>query len=559
MKSLRRILPLLLVGAALGAVCFQAPAKKSVTARNLTVFNQLVKELETFYVDSIDSKKSIETAIAAMLDDVDPYTEFINEENRENFSRQTTGEYGGIGSYIQERNGAVYISGPQVGSPALEAGLRPGDKLVIIDGDSVIGIPSGEVSKKLRGTPGSTVNVTVHRPWVGADSVLTFAIPRRKIQERSVDYSGVIGDSIGYIMLSSFIDKTPDEFKEALEGIMAYPGVRGLVLDMRGNGGGLVESAIKVLGYFLPKNTEVLRTRGKEKLNEKIYRTSGKPLAPELPMVVITDPGTASAAEIVSGALQDLDRAVVIGERSFGKGLVQTTRNLPYDNLLKVTVAKYYIPSGRLIQAIDYSRRNPDGSVARIPDSLTNVFHTVAGREVRDGGGITPDVKVEHPDISRITYNLVRDQWIFDFANRYRNTHPEKPAAEPGDFAVSDTLYAEFKEFIDPARFAYDKPCELMIESIRKVTAQEGYDSDSVTAVIDQLATLLHHDLRHDLEKQRKQIEPYLSGEIVERYWQQPGRTRNVLKYDEDIAAAREILLDPTRYKSLLSKPTAKK
>lgn len=552
----KRLPNMFLVAAALVAVSFAAPAKKSVTARNLTVFNQLVKELETFYVDTIDSKKSIETAIAAMLDDVDPYTEFISEENRDVFSQQTTGEYGGIGSFIMERDGAVFISEPQLGSPALEAGLRHGDKIVAIDGDSVIGTPSAEVSKRLRGTPGTTVSVTVSRPWIGADSMLTFAVPRRKIQGRSIDWSGILPDSIGYIMLSSFIDKTPEEFREALAPIVATPGVRGLVLDMRGNGGGLVESAIKVLGYFLPKNTEVLRTRGKEKINEKIYRTTGKPIALNLPLVIITDGGTASSAEIVTGAMQDLDRAVVIGERSFGKGLVQTTRTLPYDNLLKVTVAKYYIPSGRLIQAIDYSHRNPDGSVARIPDSLTNVFKTRAGREVRDGGGITPDVAVSHPDISRITYNLVRDHWIFDFANRFRALHPDFPAPSPAEFLVTDSIYSEFKSFIDPTRFAYDKPCEMMIESIRKVTAQEGYDSDSVKIVIDQLAELLHHDLSHDLDKQRPQIAPYLSGEITERYWQQPGRTRNVLNYDPDIAEARAILLDPARYKSLLEAPT---
>ncbi len=329
---------------------------------------------------------------------------------QEDFKTMTTGEFGGIGSYIVQRDGNVYISGPHKDSPAHKAGLRAGDLIIAIDGDTMLGKSHTFVSDRLKGTPGTDLTVKVKRPYV-ADSIIEVPMTRAKIKIASVPYYGVEKGDIGYIALNTYSESTADEVKKAVTGLTANPAVKALVLDLRGNVGGLVESAVKVVGNFVPKGTEVLRTKGKGVLNEKVYKTTSAPIAPEIPLVVLIDGETASSAEITAGALQDLDRAVIIGNRSYGKGLVQTTRDIPYEGMLKVTVAKYYIPSGRLIQAIDYSRRNPDGSVSRIPDSLTNTFTTAHGRVVRDGGGISPDIDVEYPSLSRLTYNIMSDFW----------------------------------------------------------------------------------------------------------------------------------------------------
>lgn len=524
-------------------------SKKVDISRNLDIFNALYKELQTFYVDSIDAEKSINTAIGAMLDDIDPYTEYIPAKEQEQFRSMTSGEYGGIGSVIQETDRGVIISDPYEGSPARLAGLRPGDLIVMIDGDSTAGWRSSKVSEHLKGQSGTNVKVTVNRPYAD-DSILTFDIRRAKIQIPSVPYYGMLRDHTGYIVLNTFSEKSYPEVREAVEALKKQ-GAQRLILDLRGNGGGLVESAVQILGIFLPKGTTVLNTRGKGVLNEKVYKTSVKPVDTEIPLAVLIDGASASASEIVTGALQDLDRAVVLGNRSYGKGLVQSTRQLPYDGLLKVTVAKYYIPSGRLIQAIDYSHRNPDGSVARIPDSLTSVFKTAGGREVRDGGGITPDITVELPEVNRLTFNVVRDNWAFDFATRYAATHDTIPA--PQDFVITDTIYEEFKSFIDPARFNYDKVCETAVDQLRKIAETEGYMNDSTSRQFDILASMLKHDLRHDLDINRKAISPYLAGEIVNRYYFNRGEIINSLREDVVVDSALSVLGGP-RYAEILKK-----
>lgn len=525
-------------------------SRKSDIARNLDIFNAIYKELQTFYVDSIDAEKSINTAINAMLNDIDPYTEYIPAKEQEQFRTMTTGEYAGIGSMIQQTPRGVIISEPYEGSPAHKVGLKPGDLIVMIDNDSVLGWESAKVSEKLKGTNGTMLRVLVNRPYVGADSMLTFDIKRAKIQIPSVPYAGMLRDNIGYIGLNTFSEKSYPEVRDALETLLK-DGAKGIILDLRGNGGGLVESAVQILGLFLPKGTTVLNTRGKGVLNEKVYKTSVQPLDTKIPLAVLVDGGSASASEIVTGAIQDLDRGVVIGNRSFGKGLVQSTRQLPYDGMLKVTVAKYYIPSGRLIQAIDYSHRNPDGSVARIPDSLTSVFHTAGGREVRDGGGITPDITIEYPEVNRLTYNVVRDNWAFDFANRYAAAHESIPA--PEDFEITDEIYDEFKQSIDPSRFEYDKVCESAVDQLRKIAEAEGYMNDSTSAQFDILAGMLRHDLNHDLDINRKNIAPYLAEEIVSRYYFQRGERRNALRDDRTVDSALTVLTSP-RYASILSK-----
>ncbi|MCF0204606.1 MAG: S41 family peptidase, partial [Muribaculaceae bacterium] len=360
-------------------------------ARNLTTFNDLYKELITHYVDSINAEKSITTAINAMLDDVDPYTEYFPAKEQEDFQVVSTGEYGGVGSYITERDGYVYFSEPYQGSPAAKNGVRAGDKIIMIDNDSTKGWSNEKVSAALKGLPNTNVRIVVERPYV-KDSIITFNITREKIEINPVAYYGVERGNIGYIMLTTFNEKAAREVKKAVLELLADQRVKGLVLDLRGNGGGLIEQAVQIADFFVPKGVTVVETKGKVPEQNRAYKTTQEPIAPKIPIAVLTDGGTASASEIVAGALQDLDRGVIIGGRSYGKGLVQTTRPLPFDAMLKVTVAKYYIPSGRLIQAIDYSKRASDGSVERIPDSLTHVFTTAHGRQVRDGGGITPDI-----------------------------------------------------------------------------------------------------------------------------------------------------------------------
>ncbi len=516
-------------------------SKKSEISRNLDIFNALYKELQTFYVDSIDAEKSINTAIAAMLNDIDPYTEYFSSKEQDKFRTMTTGEYGGIGSIIQQSDKGVIVSEPYEGSPAQLAGLRPGDIFLMIDGDSVTGLTSDKVSEKLKGQSGSMLKLVMKRHWV-TDSILEFDIKRGKIQMPSVPYYGMIRPGVGYISFTTFSEKSYPEVRAAVERLISE-GAKSLILDMRGNGGGLVESAVDILGLFLPKGTTVLTTRGKGVLNEKVYRTSVSPIDTKIPLVVLVDGGTASSAEIVTGALQDLDRAVIIGNRSFGKGLVQSTRELPYDGLLKVTVAKYYIPSGRLIQAIDYSHRNPDGSVARIPDSLTNVFKTAGGREVRDGGGITPDIKIEYPEVNRLTYNVVRDNWAFDFANKYAATHDTVPS--PETFEVTDEIYGQFKDFIDPKRFNYDKVCENAVDQLREIAKIEGYMNDSTKAQFDILASMLKHDLGHDLDINRKNLSPYIAREILNRYYFNKGEIIYSLRDDEAIDSAVTVLTTP--------------
>lgn len=521
---------------------------EAAIARNLDTFNTLYKELNTFYVDTIDTEKSIQTAINAMLGELDPYTEYLPASEQEDFRTMTTGEYGGIGSYIMRYKDSVLISEPYEDSPAARAGLIPGDVIIKIDNDSTIGWTSEQVSNKLKGQANSTLQVVVSRPYVGE---LTFNITREKIRMNSVPYYGVVRDSIGYIALSSFTENSPSEVREALLALKKEPGVKSIVLDLRGNPGGILESAVQIVGMFVPKGTQVLQQRGRVIQNDKTYKTTQDPIDDKIPLVVFIDGASASASEITAGALQDLDRAVVIGSRSFGKGLVQSTRPLPFDGILKVTIAKYYIPSGRLIQAIDYSHRNPDGSVARIPDSLTTVFKTAHGREVRDGGGITPDIKVEYPEMTRLYFNIVRDNWAFNYATRFAHEHDT--IASPEEFVITDSIYADFKKFIDPSEFKYDKVCEDGLEKLKKVAEVEGYMNDSTRAQFDVMAKLLKHDLNKDLDTHRKEISGILAMEILKRYYYQRGQAIESLKNDVCLDEVVKLFGKPGEYYRILN------
>lgn len=528
----------------------------AAVARSLDIFNTLYKELNTFYVDTIDAQKTIENAINAMLDDIDPYTEYIPAKETDEFMTLSTGEYGGIGSYIMERTidgkKSVYISGPYEGSPAARAGMRAGDRIIMIDNDSTTGWSSDQVSKRLKGQANTHLTVTVVRPY-DEDSVKTFNLTRETISVNPVPYYGVTRDNIGYICLTTFNEKSAQQVRDAVIELKKNPKVKNIVLDLRGNGGGIVEGAIQIVGCFVPKGTQVLQMRGREKSSERTYKTTVDPVDTEIPLAVLIDGGSASASEITAGALQDLDRAVIIGARSFGKGLVQSTRTLPYDGMLKVTIAKYYIPSGRLIQEVDYGNRNDDGTFKKTTtDSTARVFHTAHGREVLEGGGIMPDIKVEPRELKRIVYNIMRDRWDFDFATKYVAEHRQE-IANPADFEVTDEIFNEFKAFINPEKFEYDKVCEQQLATLRKTAKAEGYMNDSTEAQFDRLEALLKHDLDHDLDLHRSDIAYLLGQEIMDRTHYQRGQVQNSIKQDEYIDKAKEMFDKPGEFARLLN------
>ena len=569
MKKTLKILVWSCLAIALAAPCAMAGSDDNVNddaavARNLDIFNSLYKELNTFYVDTINAQKAIENAINAMLNEIDPYTEYIPAVEADEFMTMSTGEYGGIGSYLTERtvNGkkGVYISGPYEGSPAARVGLRAGDRIIVIDGDSTTGWTSDKVSKRLRGQANTHLTLTVVRPY-DEDSIKTFSFNRETISVNPVPYYGVTRDNIGYIGLTTFNEKSAQQVREAVIELKKDPRVKGIVLDLRSNGGGIVEGAIQIVGCFVPKGTQVLVMRGRDKSSERTYKTTVDPVDTEIPLAVIIDGGSASASEITAGALQDLDRAVIIGNRSFGKGLVQSTRSLPYDGMLKVTIAKYYIPSGRLIQEVDYGNRNADGSYKKTTtDSTARVFHTAHGREVREGGGIDPDLKVEPRELKRIVYNIMRDHWDFDFATKYVAEHGQDIPA-PADFQVTDEIFNEFKAFINPEKFEYDKVCEQQLAALRKTATAEGYMNDSTKAQFDRLEALLKHDLDHDLDLHRRDISYLLGQEIMDRLYYQRGQVQNSIKDDEFLDKAKEMFDKPGEYARILnikSKPTKK-
>lgn len=530
-----------------------APAGKSdrrdfEVSRNLDIFNSLFKELNLFYVDTINAEKAIGDGVNAMLSRLDPYTEYIPEKDKDDFFVSTTGEYAGIGSIIVERDNAVYISEPYEGMPAQLAGLRPGDKIVMIDNDSVKGWKSSSVSERLKGPANTKLRVTVERP--GVEGTLSFDITRKKVHMPAVPYYDVVCDSVGYIYLNSFTDSAADEVKRALQDLKRR-GVTSLVLDLRGNGGGILEQAVQIVNLFVPKGVEVLSTRGRNKQMDKIYKTTQEPVDEHIPLAVLIDGGTASSSEIVAGSLQDLDRAVIIGSRSFGKGLVQSTRPLPYNGILKVTIARYYIPSGRLIQAIDYSHRNPDGSVARIPDSLTHEFKTAHGRIVRDGGGIKPDIETSVERRGNISYYLMRDFYFFDYANRYVAQHDTIAPAK--EFVLPDSVYNDFKAFVKSKNFKYDKQSERILADLKEVAKFEGYFDENTQKQFEALEASLNHDLDRDLETFRDEIRQLLSIEIVKRYYYQKGEVIESIKNDKDLTEACAVLNDNARYSQILN------
>lgn len=522
-------------------------------SKSLDIFASLFKEVQLNYVDTLDAKKAIDTAIYAMLDEIDPYTNYFPSEDSEELSRMATGEYGGVGSIINKgRDGRIRFSEPYANTPSKKAGIIAGDIILRIDTTEITPKHTVQtVSDLLRGTPGTHLSVDVCRPYA-SDSLMTFEIVREKIKTPVVPYFGLVGpeNNIGYISLTSFTDNAFNETKKALTQLLNR-GAQSLVLDLRGNPGGLLESAVNIAGLFLPKGTEIVRTRGRNSENEKVYKTEHKPIAPKLPLAVLIDESSASSAEILAGAIQDLDRGVIIGNRSYGKGLVQTSRQLPYDAYVKITVAKYYIPSGRLIQAIDYSRRNSDGSVARTPDSLTTVYKTLHGRQVRDGGGITPDVKADPLRSNRLLYTLQSEGLDIDYATRFAAQNPTICPA--GQFEITDSIFNDFVEFIVPQNLEYENDYPKALEALRKVIDDEGYLNDSVNANIQALEQSLKRDIRSDLNLNREPISYILTDNIVARYYDRAGAIEATLRFNRPLQEAIRILSNRKEYDKLLS------
>ena len=526
--------------------------------KSLDVFNSVFKELDMFYVDSIDPKEIVEYGIRAMLSKTDPYTEYYPEEDN-TLKEMTSGKFGGIGSVIRyyKPRKRVAIVEPSEGHPAAEAGLKAGDIIMEINGkdmaqgDRIPNDLTSYVSDNLRGEPGTLCVIKVERPTSDSTYVpMEFKITRGTIRTNPVPYYGMLNDSIGFIYISTFsVEGCSKEIKRAFIELKQQ-GATSMVLDVRSNGGGLLSEAVNVVNFFVPKGKEIVKTKGKFKQMDYAYRTTNEPIDLEIPMAVLVDGGTASAAEILSGSLQDLDRAVVIGNRTYGKGLVQTLRNLPYNSSMKITTAKYYIPSGRCVQAIDYSKRNADGSIARTPDSLTTVFHTAAGREVRDGGGIRPDIEVKMDKTPNILFYLVNDDMIFDYATQYVIKHPTIAKVE--DFQLTDADYADFKEMLKKRDFTYDRQSEEVLKKLKEFAEFEGY-MENAKEEFAALEKKLQHNLDLELDRFAKDIKPLIAEEIVKRYYFEKGAVQETLKDDADLKKALEVLQDPEEYKKVLT------
>lgn len=529
---------------------FKGDNRNFQIAKNLDIFNAIFKELDMFYVDTVNPEKTIKEGIDAMLMQLDPYTNYFAEEDMGDLKQMITGKYGGIGSLITfyKAKNRVAIAEPFENTPAAKAGLKAGDILLEIDGKDLLGKKQDEVSNLLRGEIGTSFMLKVERP--GEKKPLEFKLTRESIQINPVPYYGIVGKNTGYIVLTSFTDKSAKEVRKALIDLK-QKGITSLILDLRNNGGGSLNEAVDIVNLFVPKGKEVVSTKGKVKQWDRTYKTTREPLDSEIPLAVLVNSGSASASEIVAGALQDLDRAVIVGTKTFGKGLVQTTRDLPYNGSLKVTTAKYYIPSGRCIQAIDYSHRNEDGSVGRIPDSLTTVFHTSVGREVRDGGGISPDKEIKAEKLPNILFYLVADNQIFDFATDYCLKHPTIVPVE--EFEVTDEDYAAFKEKVKKADFKYDRQSEKVLKNLKEVAEFEGY-MDDASEEFAALEKKLNHNLDRDLDHFSKDIKRLIADEIVKRYYYQKGSILEQLKDDENVEEAIKILNDQPEYQKILTK-----
>ena len=515
-------------------------------AKNLDIFATLFKEVNTYYVDEIPPAKMVKTGIDAMLKSLDPYTNYIPEDDIEDFRTMTTGQYGGIGAVVIKRNGKTVVQAAYEGYPAQKAGLLPGDEILNINGVVVDKKSNADISKLLKGQANSVVKLMVTR--YGQEAPVEINITRDKIQVDNVPYYGMLTPEIGYFQLAGFTVDAGKEVRLAVARLKEQ-GAKKLIFDIRDNPGGLLNEAVNISNLFVDKGRDIVSTKGKVADWNKTYKALDMPLDTQIPIVVITSNRSASASEIVSGVLQDYDRAVLVGERTFGKGLVQATRPLSYNSQLKVTTAKYYIPSGRCIQEIDYSHRADDGTLGKVPDSLRTAFKTQAGRTVFDGGGVAPDVEVQDREIADITRVLLQRSLLFDYATRYRSEHPTIASAR--EFKLTDADYQKFVEYLKNKDINYNTDAEkALAELTKKVKAEKHYDD--VKAELEAMRRKVTTNKANDLTRFKPEIRELLEQEIVSRYYFQKGSIEATFDDDPNILMALNVLNDQPRYTALL-------
>ena len=516
-------------------------------SKNLEILSSLYKELNTNYVDGVNPADLMKTGIDAMLDKLDPYTVYIPESEIEDFRFMTTGEYGGIGSLIHRQGDYIIISEPYENSPAQKSGLKAGDKIIKINDKNASGKSVEDVSAILKGQPGTSFKLVIERQ--GEPKPLTFDIVREKITIDPVPYYGMLNGGFGYIKLNSFTQTASADIKKALLDLKAKNALGGLVLDLRDNGGGLLNEAVNIVNLFVKKNELVVSTKGKQNDKNRSYQTSMEPVDVNLPLVVLVNGNSASASEIVAGALQDLDRAVIVGSRTYGKGLVQNVFPLSYNTQVKITVAKYYIPSGRCIQEIDYAHKNAAGSNDNIPDSLITAYKTMHGRTVFDGKGIAPDVATDTSRLSTVSYNLLTKYILFDYATQYAASHPT--IAPAGSFKLDDADYNDFVAFTEKKGFDFKTVAERELETVKKAAIYEK-SWDDVKSQYDTMLQAIELHKKKDLMENKPEISDILQQEIVSRYYYQKGRIESTLSDDAELNTALKVLTDATRYTSIL-------
>jgi carboxyl-terminal processing protease len=538
-------IPLVLVLFA-GVFAFQAKNDKLFAlAKNIDIFATLVRELDSYYVDEIDPDKLVTIGINAMLEELDPYTEYIPEEESDDFRMLTTGEYAGIGALIGNRGKGNMVLMPYTGFPAQVGGLKIADYILKIDSIDVSSKPTTEVSELLKGPANTPLNIKVLRN----KDTLDFALIRKKISLKNVPYYGKLDEKTGYVKLSDFTTNASSEVRNALVNLKSQ-GANRLILDLRDNPGGLVNEAVEIVNLFIPKGKEVVKTLGKLQNVNYNYKTTKTPVDRDIPIVVLINERSASAAEIVAGALQDYDRAVLIGRKSFGKGLVQTTIPLSYNAQLKITTAKYYIPSGRCIQAIDYAQARENGEIASVPDSLRKEFKTANGRKVLDGAGIEPDDLVADVSYAPISYTLVTGNHIFDFATQYFYSH--ESISNPRSFEISDQDYDDFKRFLEGKEYDYTTYIEKSVQDLEKYAEKEIY-FEEIKSQLDAIKAKVNHSKEQDLDNHKDEVKKILSEEIVSRYYFQEGMIQSGLDQDPGVELAKTYLADPAKIAKTLS------
>lgn len=517
-------------------------------AKNIDIFTNLYKQVNMYYVDETTPGSLMKSAIDAMLKSLDPYTVYYPESDIEDFKFMTTGQYGGIGAVIRTIDKHVVVSEPYEGFPAHKAGLRAGDKIITADGDTAIGKNSSEMSKILKGQPGTNVELVVKRP--GTEDLISFTVTREEVKIDNVPHYGEIAPKVGYIHLRGFTQNAGKDVKDALVELKEEKNIESVVLDLRGNGGGLLREAVNIVNLFVPKGVEVVSTRGQNEEWNRSHQTLNKPVDLDIPLIVLIDASSASASEIVAGTIQDLDRGVVIGQTSFGKGLVQQTKDLSYNSKMKITVAKYYIPSGRCIQKLDYSEKDEFGRAKPMPDSLKGEFTTKNGRKVFDGDGIEPDIYIEEQKTPPILAALVRKNFIFDYATIYRLKN--ESIAPPESFKLSNADYQSFKAFLSDKDYDYTTKTEEMLEKLEKATKKEQY-YEKLEKAYAALKSEIKHNKEQDLETFKEQIIPVLENEIAARYYYQKGRILTSMNGDQNIDKAVEVFTQNELYNEILT------